>query len=74
MQQKYYFYTETLEGLLTMAEGITQRQAQRLHSSFSRSPSPDAKAWGWAPEDSSLSHQIRCKKATQAKIVLAIAA
>ena len=71
MQQKYYFYIETLDGSLTMTEGITQRQAQRLHNSFSRTPTPDAKAWGWAPEDGSLSYQIRCKKATRSEKVLA---
>jgi len=67
MAQKYYFFIETLEGSLTMQQGITQRQAQRLYSSFSRSPTPDAKAYGWAPEDGSLCHQIRCKKATTLK-------
>jgi len=54
-----------------MVENLTQRQAIIRYNSFSRNPSDDAQAWGYSEEDGGLQHQIRCKKATESKIVLA---
>ena len=68
----HYFYIQNIDKSIVMVENLTQRQAERRYYSFSRSPTDDAQAWGWAAEDGGLQHQIRCKKTTDAKIVLAL--
>jgi hypothetical protein len=71
MTQKYYFYIQNIDKSIVMAENLTKRQAVIRYNSFSRNPTDEAQAYGWAAEDNSLQHQIRCKKATESKIVLA---
>ena len=68
----YYFYIQNIDKSIVMVENLTQRQAIIRYNSFSRNPSDDAQAWGYSEEDGGLQHQIRCKKATDAKIVLAL--
>ena len=72
MKQTYYFYIKNDDESVVMLETLSQRQAVIRYNAFSRSPTPDAQAWGWAAEDGGLQHQIRCKKATESKIMLAI--
>ena len=59
--EKYFFYKKFEDGNTYVAWDLSKSAAAKRYQRYCKDPDPDAKAWGWHPQNGSLTEK-RLKK------------
>lgn len=56
--EKYFFYKKFEDGNTYVAWDLSKSAAAKRYQRYCKDPDPDAKAWGWHPQNGSVTQKL----------------